>query len=352
MARSKHKALQSPRPATFLAVDKNVSGSAAEIWEWGRNEVNMRSTKRLFATERSNEATLSPQETSAASPAEECVGGSGEISRQEAEELSESVGISPAFRSAEPAMEKQGQGAKRMRKRRKVGGYNGTHAASSPAAKAAFHETSSPTKQVRGTPTPTTIASELAVESRPTVQTYTKMAFDIYACSHCGQRIIGRNRSSHSWHCGRAKAGARCDLCGHVSYKGRKGSIERHQKSASCREKRMDYARSLAQLRSAVPRRMRVQVAIEHERENRSASAAYMACAAAARDDDGVSGLGNEKRDPGAYHEDLKDDGGEGGSHEEGDGHDSATTDGEQERVVSASSDAAEDTQGLQEEED
>ncbi len=73
----------------------------------------------------------------------------------------------------------QGQGAKRMRKRRRVGGYNGTHDASSPAAKAAFHETSSPTKQARGTPTPTTIASELAVESRPTVQTYTKIAFDV-----------------------------------------------------------------------------------------------------------------------------------------------------------------------------
>lgn len=132
----------------------------------------------------------------------------------------------------------QGQGTKKMRKMRKVGGDDGTGNACrvNPAAKDAFHETSSPKKQSRGTQTPTTIADEFAVESRPTVQTYTKISFDvsinsavgpaltsgcmfsqIYGCSHCGQKIIARDRSTHRWHCGKAKAATRCDLCGHVS---------------------------------------------------------------------------------------------------------------------------------------
>lgn len=91
----------------------------------------------------------------------------------------------------------------------------------------------------------------------------------------------------------------------------------------------MDYARSLAQLRSAVPRRMRVQAAIERERKN--AGAADRSCAAAVHDDEGVV---KEDRYHGAYSEDLEGDDGEGCTDEEGDDGDSAATGGEQEHGV------------------
>lgn len=67
----------------------------------------MRSTKRLFATERSNESTQSPQETPAS--AEDSADSGDETSRWEAEVFWENVRISPAFRTAKPAVEEQGE---------------------------------------------------------------------------------------------------------------------------------------------------------------------------------------------------------------------------------------------------
>lgn len=84
---------------------------------------------------------------------------------------------------------------------------------------------------------------------------------------------------------------------------------------------------------------MRVQAAIERERQRKIASAADKSCAAAAHDDEGFSEFSDEDRGLGAYNEDLKGDDGEGGAGQEGDN-------GE----VSASSDAAEEIQGPQEE--
>lgn len=167
----------------------------------------------------------------------------------------------------------------------------------------------------------------------------------IYECSHCEQNVVAGDRSAHGWHCWKGDAGTRCELCGHVSYNCRKDRIERHEKSAMCGEKRMDYARSLAQLRSAVPRRMRVRAAIEREREN--AGAADRSCAAAAHSDEGVSESSDEDRDHGAYSEDLDGDDGEGGTDEEGNDGDSAATGGDQEHDVSTLSWDADEIHGI-----
>ncbi|KDQ23029.1 hypothetical protein PLEOSDRAFT_162943 [Pleurotus ostreatus PC15] len=370
MAPSNNNNKASLRPVTLTpVVDENVSGRArstiAPSSKSGGKSTNTASanSKPLSATGRLNEFIWPSQRTPTATSAEKSADGGDKTSRGKTKERGENVRTSPAVQTAGISTYKQVEppdqaliasvniaaghfeckDGDKMHAKRKAGedDVNAFACRVGIATKDTCHQTSSPTKRPRGGQTPTTIAGEFTVELGPEVRTYTKIALDIYGCSHCDQIVVGRDKSAHGWHCWKGDAGTRCELCGHVSYDRRKDGLDHHKKWAICGAKRMDYARSLAQLRSAIPRRMRVQAAIERERKN--AGAADRSCAAAVHDDEGVV---EEDRYHGAYSEDLEGDDGECTDEEGDDGH-SAATGGEQEHDVSTPSWDADEVHGI-----